>query len=308
MGKKSVDKRWEERFRAYALNLECVKRNAKYRKDYERWSQMADSEKKYVVALTLCRNWGLLPSPTNLPDPYDLGTVERLLEKAQKNLGYIEFSVDFEGVPKTNLLEVAVQMDVLMNYRLSSLFEARKKFEGTGIFVAFPEKGSHPITWGVVDMRRPKREIQEIMNGWIEKSVNDRRKAHLKQNRSPTKTRFIDGLQKLKVYDLVQQNIRLRDIPQEKWFPKGGDEEKKASLYYSQAKKMIDKPPFLKIYEEFQERLGEEKKNRKLAIPEEIPKSIYPWAEVQLFGPASVPIQIKDEKGIIRTEEYWFGM
>ncbi|MGD9853264.1 MAG: hypothetical protein AB7T38_18615 [Nitrospirales bacterium] len=308
MGKKSVEKRKEERFCAYMLNQECVRRNAAYQKAYDQWHSMADSEKKYAMALHLCKNWGLRPSVTCPPNPRDLSLVDHLLDRAQKNLGYTEVFIDLGGVPKTNLFERAVEMDVFMNSRLRNLFRARKKFEGVGIFIAFPEKQVQPINFGVVDMRRPKHEVQEIVNGWVEKCVRDRQNVKLKQHHSPTRTRFIDGLLKLKVYDRVQEKNRLIDIALEPWFPKGGEGEKKARLYYSQAKKMVAQPPFIKIYEDFQKRLEEEKKERNLFVPQEIPKTILPWSDVELTSPASTPVKVKNKKGNVKIKKYWFGM
>jgi hypothetical protein len=118
------------------------------------------------------------------------------------------------------------------------------KVAGMLLLMYFPEEDCERATYSVVNMRRSKKDLMADWEEDLDKWLEDRQEAGLKQDAPKRRYRLEESVKYLKTYDLRKQNKRYKEIDL-KIFPRLGRDEMRARTYYRKGEALVMEPPLL---------------------------------------------------------------
>lgn len=250
------------------LQQECVRRNSDYRKAYKALKNIADPEERAIESYLLSVKWGL-SRPDALPNPEELD-LEQL--KAGRELRQeLSFSANVTfGDP----VEGAADM----------LWTDQPR--GFLFLQYFPEEDPSSYRHAVVDLRRPKKEIQRAVLNLIDTALLERQRHGLKQIHSMKRIHLETCFKYIKAYDLWKAGKKIREIAHEILQGDVGDIEGKAKRYLKNGKTLVNDPPITRL---FRIQLAARRKGRGLesiSVIHEDPLSL--WGKAGWLRPASL--------------------
>lgn len=232
----------DERLRLYLLNMECVRRNPKYRMQYQELKKIKNELELRMKSNMLVSDWGL-NKIEDLPNPEKRPALERLRRKKARSEIYIPGDLYID--PRISYANSTVGIDILKFLN----DEKRNALKGTLLLVYIPEEQGPPSVTAI-NTRWAKKDIEESLLSWADEFVSRRKKHGLSQEYQKTRLRVDQGFEYLKVYDLREKGKSFGAVANILWGDKAGDTRKQASLYYQKAKRLIDTPPILQTLKE----------------------------------------------------------
>ena len=205
---KSKTRQKRDKWRAYLLHRECVRRNSEYRKGYEEWKREAANEFSGEPFLGILRDmlaarWGLLRGEPP-PNPDETPPLEGILQSTPPNSFMLpqEYKVDpaaGKGMDALQLLPPEKPTN------LSAV-------AGLLVLNYFPEDHPELVSRGIINLRLSKNSIMKSFENYLDAWIKKRKDAKLHQRKPSRRVRLEEGIKQLEIYDLRKSGVMFSQI------------------------------------------------------------------------------------------------
>jgi hypothetical protein len=233
MTRKGKDKWRKERDDLFRVHYECVRRNPEYRKRYAEAGEHGWGAE--YARRVLAAEWGIRSGDP--PNPEDRPPLASALMR-EVPAGW---SVATRSLTDRRLREAAG----VVSAALTKAKIDRASVSGTLTLAYIPDEDRQRHRVTTVDMRWSKKDLMDLLEGWIDVFLKDRGTAGLKQERLEKRLRVGVYTHYLRVYDLREAGKKYREIAHALWPRQSGDLEKRARDYYNKGKALVLDPPLM---------------------------------------------------------------